>query len=343
MKIAIHHKHSSQDFSGRWIEYCEKNRIDYVIVNAYESNIVEQLSDCDAFMWHHYHNSYKDTLFAKQLLFSLQQAGKRVFPDFNTGWHFDDKVGQKYLLEALGAPLVPSCVFYSKQEAFDWIDSVDFPKVFKLRGGAGATNVRLVRTRKEAYKIVRKAFGKGFPQYSPVGSLKERWRKYRLGMTDMKDVIKGVLRFFYKPDFARMHAPEKGYVYFQDFIPNNTFDIRVCVVGDKAFALKRLTREGDFRASGSGNIVYDKNQIDDRCIQIAFDVNKKLKSQSTAFDFVFNEDNEPLIVEIGYGYTINAYDDCEGYWTSDMQWHEGSHFNVCGWMVEDIIKSIQES
>lgn len=340
MKIAIH---KSIGFSKRWIEYCEKNHIDYKIVNAYDSDIIQQVADCDAFLWHHYHADYKDVLFAKQLLFSLQQAGKKVFPDFNTGWHFDDKVGQKYLLEAIGASLVPSYVFYSKKEALDWVGRVDFPKVFKLRGGAGADNVRLVHTKNEARRIVRKAFGKGFSQYSSLDNLKERWRKYRLGKTDLNDVLKGMLRVFYKPDFARMHAPEKGYAYFQDFIANNTFDIRVCVVGDKAFALKRLTRDGDFRASGSGNIVYDKSQIDERCIQVAFDVNKKLKSQSTAFDFVFGEENEPLIVEISFGYTINAYDDCEGYWTEDMQWHEGSHFDICGWMVENIIKSGQKS
>lgn len=340
MKIAIHHR--TDGFSDRWIAYCKKNHIDYKLVNAYDTDIIQQLSDCDAFMWHHHHANYKDVLFAKQLLFSLQQAGKLIFPDFNTGWHFDDKVGQKYLLEAIGAPLVPSYVFYTKKEALDWVEKTTFPKVFKLRGGAGASNVKLAHTAREARRLVRKAFGKGFPQYSAIDNLNERWRKYRLGKTNFKDVIVGVGRLFYKPDFARMHAPEKGYVYFQNFIPNNTFDIRVCVVGDKAFALKRLTRDEDFRASGSGNIVYDKAQIDERCVQIAFDVNKKLKSQSTAFDFVFNEDNEPLIVEISYGYTIKAYDDCEGYWTEDMQWHEGSHFDICGWMVENIINSIQK-
>ena len=92
MKIAIHHTPKSQTFSERWVEYCKKNNVDYKIVNSYDTDIIEQVADCDVFMWHHHHNNYKDTLFAKQLLFSLQQAGKRVFPDFNTGWHFDDKV-----------------------------------------------------------------------------------------------------------------------------------------------------------------------------------------------------------------------------------------------------------
>jgi glutathione synthase/RimK-type ligase-like ATP-grasp enzyme len=51
--------------------------------------------------------------------------------------------------------------------------------------------------------------------------------------------------------------PEKNYVYFQDFIPQNDFDIRIIVIGKRAFAIKRMVRKGDFRASGSGNIKYD--------------------------------------------------------------------------------------
>ena len=99
MKIAIHHRPGS--FSDRWIEYCKQNEIDYKIVNAYDNNIVEQVSDCDAFMWHHHHANVKDTLFANQLIYSLETAGIKCFPDFHTTWHFDDKVGQKYLLEAV--------------------------------------------------------------------------------------------------------------------------------------------------------------------------------------------------------------------------------------------------
>lgn len=279
MKIAIH---KSVGFSERWINYCERNKIDYKTVNAYDSNIVKQVEDCDVFMWYFHHLSYKDALFAKQLLFSLQMGGKKVFPDFNSGWHFDDKVGQKYLLEAIGTPLVPSYVFYTKTEAYKWINSTTFPKVFKLRGGAGSSNVMLAKTANQAKKIVKKAFGKGFKQYDAWGNLKERWRKYILGKTDLKDVIKGLIRLVNKPIFAKMHSKEKGYAYFQEFIPNNKYDIRVCVVGDKAFALKRLCRENDFRASGGGSIVYHKNEIDERCVQIAFEVNEKLQSQSIA-------------------------------------------------------------
>jgi len=332
MKIAIHSNKGS--FSDRWISYCEKNNIPYKIVNVYDSDIVEQISDCTAFMWHHHHADYRDCLFAKQLLYSLQIKGLKVFPDFDTTWHFDDKVGQKYLLEAIGAPLVPSYVFYTKKDAIEWINKTTFPKVFKLRGGAGSANVKLAKTKLQAKKFIRKAFSSGFSQFDRLGYFKERYSKWRQGKDTLIGVCKGFARLFIPTEFAKMHHREKGYAYFQDFIPNNSFDIRVIVIGDKAFAFKRMVRKNDFRASGSGNFIYDKNQIDERCVKIAFDINNKINSQSIAYDFVFDESNIPLIVEISYGFIAKVYDKCEGYWDREMNWHAGENFDFCGWMVE---------
>lgn len=343
MKIAIY-QHKGY-FSDRWIQYCEANNIEYKLINPYKSDIVEQVKDCDAFMWQIGQTNYRDLEFGKSILFSLQQKGTCVFPDFNTCWHFDDKVAQKYLLESIGVPLVPSYVFYSEQEAIEWAATTEFPKVFKLKGGAGSMNVQLVHTRKEAEKLIRQCFGKGFPQYRWQDQFRENFNKYKKGKRTLRDVLRPIKYAFkkYPNELSHYLQNEIGYAYFQDFIPNNTFDIRVCVVGNKAFALKRLTRDGDFRASGSGSIVYDKQQIDERCVKIAFEVNKKLKAQSLAFDFVFDENNNPLIVEISYGYAAKAYDVCEGYWTDDMQWYKGTHFDFCGWMVENLIKQVSQN
>lgn len=335
MKIAIHH--SDWSFSTRWIAYCKKNEIPYKIVDCYRSDIISQLKDCDALMWHHHHAHFKDVLTAKRILFALEHAGIKVFPDFNTGWHFDDKVAQKYLLEAIGAHLVPSYVFYDKKEAIDWVNATSFPKVFKLKGGAGAANVKLVRSKADALKLINKAFGKGFPQFDRMGHFKERLAKYKSGKDTILGIVKGFARLLIPTDFAKQQSREKGYIYFQEFIPNNDSDIRVIVIGNKAFGLKRAVREGDFRASGSGNISYEKDLIDTRCVEIAFEVNKKINSQSIAYDFVFDQNNNPLIVEISFGFAVMAYDDCPGYWTSDIQWHEGK-FNPQEWMIEEMLK-----
>jgi glutathione synthase/RimK-type ligase-like ATP-grasp enzyme len=333
MKIGIHEQKGS--FSDYWIAYCIKNSIKWKSVNCYATDILNQLEDCDALMWHFNHKSPKASKFAKQLLFSIQASGKSVFPNYNTVWHFDDKVGQKYLLESLKAPLVPVYIFYSKKDAIEWSNQTTFPKVFKLRNGAGSDNVRLVKSKREALNLINIAFSKGFKQYDALKNLKERYRKYKLGKTSFRDLLKGVIRLVYTTDYARMTDREIGYVYFQDFIPNNDYDIRIIVIGEKAFGIKRMVRKNDFRASGSGNIYYEKQHFGDETVGIAFDISKRLKSQCTAFDFVY--DNKiPLIVEISYGFSPEGYNDCTGYWDSRLNWHEGT-FDPYGWMVEMII------
>ncbi|MFZ4057302.1 MAG: ATP-grasp domain-containing protein [Ferruginibacter sp.] len=339
MKIAI--QPSANSFSDLWMSYCKAQQIPFKLVNCYDSDIIQQVSDCDIVLWHFNHQNAKDRLCAKSILSSIRAAGKLTFPDEASSWHFDDKVAQKYLLESIGAPLVPSYVFYDQASALDWCNTTSFPKVFKLKGGAGASNVQLVKNVGAAAQLIQQAFGKGFSQYNSWSGLKERIRKYRNGKTSLKDVAKGIGRLFIKNEFERMAGREKGYAYFQDFIPNNSYDIRVIVIGNKAFAIKRNVRENDFRASGSGSIEYDKSFFDEGSIQLAFSISQKLNAGCLAYDFVYHN-NEPLIVEISFGFAVVGYGPCPGYWTNDMQWHEGA-FIPQHWMIEDLMHTIKNA
>lgn len=338
MRIAIHY--SNYSFSERWVSYCKQQGIEFKLVNCYSNDIISQLDDCKALMWHHSQTNPKAVLSAKQILFALEHSGKKVFPDFKTAWHFDDKLGQKYLLEAIGAPLVPTYIFYDKQEALAWSRQTRFPKVFKLRSGAGSSNVRLVKTRAQAKRVIRKAFMGGFRNYSPWLNYKELLRKFHLGKATYRDLIRGFLHLLFPPKYSRVKGKEQGYVYFQDFIDGNEYDIRVVVIDRNAFAIKRLVRQGDFRASGSGNILYDKDLFDEKTIKLAFDLTERLNGQCIAFDFVYDK-GIPKLLEISYGFVPEGYDPCPGYWNSSMKWIEGN-FNPYGWMVEAVLKATNE-
>ena len=74
MKIGIHP--TKGYYSEQWISYCETKGIAYKLVDCYRSDIIEQLSDCDALMWHFSHQSAKASKFAKQLVYSLEATGK---------------------------------------------------------------------------------------------------------------------------------------------------------------------------------------------------------------------------------------------------------------------------
>ena len=149
------------------------------------------------------------------------------------------------------------------------------------------------------------------------------------------NVVGGAFRGVFPNDFSRIQGKERGYVYFQDFIPSNNYDIRVIVIDNKAFAIKRMVRNNDFRASGSGSILYEKEEIDKRAIELSFRISKKLKSNCLAFDFVF-ENSSPLITEVSFGFQVEGYDPCPGYWDSKLNWHEGN-FNPQSWMVDIIV------
>ncbi len=336
MKLAIHHNNES--FSKYWINYCIENNINYKVVNCYNNDIIDQLKDCDALMWHHHHQNPKDLIFAKQLLFALEAAGKIVFPDFTTGWHFDDKLAQKYLFESINAPLAPTWVFYDKKEALKWVETTSFPKVFKLRAGSGSKNVYLVCSSSEAKRLIKKSFGRGMPVYDPIRSLRERWRVYQKGETKINALFKGIARFFVKPPYAKLQGREKGFVYFQEFIPDNIYDIRIKYVNNRCFALRRKVRDGDFRASGSGEMDYDLEKIPLSALRIAFDIASKLKLQSAAFDFVMHNE-EPKIIEISYGFGYEEVQFSNGYWNENLEYIPGS-FNPFAWMVESVLSKL---
>lgn len=339
MKIAIHDRAGS--FSDRWLKYCDENQIPYKRVNCYAYDIVSQLVDCSGLMWHWDQNDYKAALFARQLSFSLEKKGMKIFPDVNSSWHYDDKVGQKYLLEALNAPLVKSYVFYSRQNALDWANKITFPKVFKLRVGAGSVNVSLAKTKEQARRLIEIAFNKGFSHINRLSRFKNTlWvLKKDKNLTAVKRVLTGFARLFIPIEKERFSCNEKGYIYFQDFIPGNDYDTRLIVVGNRCFGARRYCRKGDFRASGSGILKYEPKLIDKKSIQIAFETAKKAGLQSVAFDFIM-EDQSPKIIEISYCFPMGPMvDKCPGYWDEALVFHNVT-VNPQYFMVEDFIESL---
>ena len=321
-QLAIHHRQDS--YSERWIAYCDMHSISYRIVNCLDLDIMQQLASANALLWNWNQADPREQLVARHIIRAAEMMGLTVFPNTCTCWHFDDKVAQKYLLEAIGAPLVPTYVFYNLDEALHWLNETSYPKVFKLRKGAGSSNVKLVRSANEAATLARRAFSTGFSPVPHYGQ--DAVRRYRATRKrgELLNVVKRIPEVLARiRNMKRLMGSEKGYIYFQEFIPNNNFDIRVTIIGNRAFAFTRNVRPGDFRASGSGDIVYDSGRIHQRCLEIAFDVAQKTKSQSMAFDFVIADSREPLIVEVSYSYNAQAVYNCPGYWDASMTWYEG--------------------
>jgi glutathione synthase/RimK-type ligase-like ATP-grasp enzyme len=321
--IAIHH--APRTFSPRWIEWCERSGQPYRIVNCFAPDVIDQLQGCTSLLWHWNHLEPAARIAARSIIAAAEAMGLAVFPNLRTCLHFDDKIAQKYLLEAIGAPLVPTWVFYDERSALEWIRGATFPKVFKLRGGAGSANVRLVRSRRAARALVARAFGAGF---EPVASyLSDASTRFRKARPPLGAVVRKALRA--PRDVLRLAAmrralgAERGYAYFQEFVPGNDRDTRVTVIGDRAFAFQRRVRPGDFRASGSGMIDSDPSRIRGDVVEVAFEVSRALAAQSLAIDFLIGG-GRPLIAEISYAFKGDPVAACPGHWDSRSRWRDGS-------------------
>lgn len=336
--IGIHDSPGS--YSDRWFEWCLQNQVPFKRLNCLSTDIVRESADLDAVLWHWTLLSVEEPLVARQIITALEQAGILVFPNTPTCWHYDDKVGQKYLLESIGAPLIPTWVFTNRAEAMEWIAQATWPKVFKLRCGASSENVQLVRSAGQAKALCRRAFGAGFPAragYLYDAALRlhktSNWR-------ELLDKIRRAPQSLAETLGRRRYAPrQRHYVLFQEFMPGNDFDTRVTVIGNRAFGAMRRNRPNDFRASGSGNCVFDPDRVDRRCVPIAFRVAERVGTQSLACDFLFDSHHQPRICEMSYCSVASPVHDCPGYWDQSFAWHPG-HFWPQDLILEDLLEAV---
>lgn len=322
--IAVHPSPGS--WSDRWIAGLRDRGLEPLLVNALSSDLLVQLRGADAFLWHWFHGDPAAWLVARGLFAACHAAGIPTVPDLGSALHFDDKIAQKHLFDAIEAPAVPTWVFTDRDEALDWVASATFPKVWKLRRGAGSSNVRLVRTRAEAEGLVRQAFGKGFdpaPALFDDAATKARNTRDLAALAGKIKRLPGTLATLRARRAAE--SPERGYAYFQELVPDNLHDVRVTVIGDRAFTFRRGVRPGDFRASGSGDLrhVQGPEEADLDAVREAFSLARRLGSPSLAFDFLVAPGGKRLVVEMSYAYLSSAVHGCAGHFTPDLAWVPG--------------------
>ncbi|MBN2799006.1 MAG: hypothetical protein JXX28_07645 [Deltaproteobacteria bacterium] len=311
--VAIHVNRDS--FAGRWVAWCEAHHLPWVAVDGLAPDIIQQLRGARAFLWHFSYGRPEDLLLAPAVLRAAESMGIPVFPNHNTHWTFDNKVSQKYALEAKGLPLVPTWVFTNRDQARAWAATCPLPLVTKLKRGSGAKNVRLLRTRDEVVQEINIAFGRGRrASGSPLNELHVVRKHRKIG--DLPSFLRSLPeRVERRRRLDRAMGREQGYVYFQAFVPGNTHDTRVNIIGRRAFAFTRGNRPGDFRASGSGELRY--TDVPRKFIDVGYRVASALQTQSLAIDFLEGADGQPLIGEISYGYLASAVYDAPGHWEGD--------------------------
>lgn len=321
----------------RFISYCFENDIPFEVVNPYASDFVSKIGNYSAIVWYYSNYVISDLLEAWNILKVAENMGLTAFPGTDSNWHFDDKIAEMYALQSVGAKIPESWVFYLEDECEDFLkNQAEYPIIGKLRAGSGSNNVKLFNNPESAVKYARRMFSKG---YDPSPSLMYKAYSKFQSSSDWKMMmsrIKKIPQFLNTRRHAKMMPAEKGYCYFQEFIPNKGYDLKVVVINDKMTFCARNVRKNDFRASGGGSIYYDRALLTDSIIDSAFEAADKLGMKCVGFDYVVDEaTGEGKIIEMCYGFDYTAQSDLNAYVDRNHNWHEEAVY-----VPDEIIKMV---
>ena len=247
-----------RSYYPKYERFLKHNAIQYEFYNILNSNWLEEAKKYDLIIWHTASDPCTQKI-AKNKIYVLDKImGKKCLPTFDEIWGYEDKVNAHYFYKVHNLPEIPTFVSHDKEDIGRFLDQTKYPIISKLTTGSASYGVAKINNKAEAMKLVNKIFSdKGLKTYFP---------------------------------FER----QKNYVYFQQFIDDATFDLRVITIGNKALGYYRYPNKGDFRASGAGN--YKKKEIPTKALDLAFQVKELYGATCLATDLLYSEKHQQYYI-----------------------------------------------
>jgi len=177
--------------------------------------------------------------YIEDIILALEIQGARLIPPFFLLKAHHNKVFMELLRDL--SPMdhiknIRSNNYGTLEDFENKFSELQYPKVFKGASGAVSSSVRLVKSKDEAIKTIKKLC---------------RSRALYLEVWDFG-------RFIIHKGYKRDSKYRRKFI-LQNFILNMDGDWKIIVFGKKYYVLERKVRKNDFRASGSGLIEYNRN------------------------------------------------------------------------------------
>lgn len=284
-----------KDLNTKWwikfAEVLESKKILYRLIDVERNNWISQVSDLEHIIWRPNLSEPYFSQAKEKLVFLEKYMNKKVFPNYDTFWHYNNKNAQSYLATIYEIPFPTTLVSYSYDEIMEFLKSTQYPIVSKSKGGSASRNVRKYNNFKSAKIDVEKIFRK-------------------------KPFYKVVDKIFSLFSFSNSkYSGQFGYVNLQHFVEGNTRDFRVTTIGGQyAYAYFRNNRKGDFRASGSGLNDYSPEEHNQKIIKFFIELSKKAGFDSMCYDILLGKAEDFFCVEFSYIYVDSYLHRCPGYY-----------------------------
>lgn len=243
----------------KYLMFLETNSFPYAIYPIHNQNWLEKARDFDVIIGMPSNSSYHLEEIRTKYYLLETYLDKSCYPSASHALLYEDKKLESFLSKLYRFPFINTYVSYSQADALCLIEDLAYPLVSKIIPSASSVGVEMVHNRAQAKRIINKAFS-------------QNGRKTHL-----------------------IYFRQKNFVYFQDFIASDGYDLRVIVVGNHVFGFYRRVLKGDFRASGMNQ--EEKRELPQEAMQIARKVNTFIKSPLLVVDMVHGRDGKYYINE----------------------------------------------
>lgn len=240
--------------------FLKANDIPFEDYDVNRSDFIEIAKKYDIIVWR-IETSYSKQWEAADKVEILQNyLGKMTLPSSESLWIDEDKLRGQYVFEINNLPMIKTFSSHSKEEVMQYIENCEYPIISKDKICACGNGVYMIEDKQQAKSVCSEIFSSGLK-------------------TNESYIL------------------QKDYVYFQEYVPNYGFDLRIIIIGDYYFGYYRYPKEGGYKASGSG--IVEKKELPKEAMLLAKKARECLpKSNSLAVDFIRDKrDDNYYIIE----------------------------------------------
>lgn len=255
---------SSDEVVASFIRSCEELKLEYEIYDPFEEAFIDRIRETaiQKFIVRPSHT----TQLVRQMFFEkveivASEIGKIVYPSIKELKIYEAKRTLSYFLKANSIPHPKTWVFYDESEAIEFIETANFPLVFKTHNGSSASGVEILQTKARARSLIKTCF-----------------RSYYINksISDYRDI-------------------DYGYVLLQEYI-EGAREFRIIKIGESWMGHEKAYNGLTDFMSGSGVNLWTKPS--DKIFDFCRNVSDRHKFTTMCFDVFESPKGEILVNEL---------------------------------------------
>lgn len=259
------------DYYPYWTKFekfLRANNLPFRYYDIHCSDWIDKAVELDTIIWRPMSTPSELSEARNKIFFLEHYMHKISYPSFNTLMFYENKILQYQILSLNRFPVIPTFISNSYMESIDYAKKASYPVINKVVDSSASTGVERIINRHHALKTIKESFSfAGYKTYCP-------------------------------------YTRQKDSIYFQNYIPNQGYDMRIIVIGNYVFGYYRFIPKGDFRASGMGLV--KKSDIPRDAMQLALQIYKCFDAPMLAIDMLRDNNNKLYVIELSAFVQVNT-------------------------------------